>query len=269
MLTLQTMETISSKDGTPIAYRRSGTGPPLILVHGTAGSHVRWMPILPALEPHFSLYVMNRRGRSESGDAASYAIEREFEDIAALVEAIESPVHLLGHSYGAICALEAALLTQNIRKLVLYEPPILSPGVTMYPEGLIDYLEELLVAGNREELLLTFMREALKMPAPEQAQFRASPAWPARVTAAHTLPRELRSHEQYRPKPDRFKGLTLPTLLMVGGDSPSIFKAAIDTLSATLPNCQVTVLPGQQHIAMDTAPDLFIRELLAFLREPS
>src|SRR5688572_2832554 len=98
MSTLQTMETIRSKDGTPIAYWRSGTGLPLILVHGTAGSYIRWAPILPALEPHFSVYAFNRRGRGESGDAEKYAIEREFEDVAALVEAIEAPVYLLGHS---------------------------------------------------------------------------------------------------------------------------------------------------------------------------
>jgi pimeloyl-ACP methyl ester carboxylesterase len=107
------------------------------------------------------------------------------------------------------------------------------------------------------------------MPASEQAQFKASSAWPARLAAAHTLPRELRSHDQYRPKPDRFKNLSVPTLLMVGGDSPSFFKAAIETLSTTLPNNQVAVLPGQQHVAMDTAPELFTREVLAFLSEPS
>jgi pimeloyl-ACP methyl ester carboxylesterase len=269
MLTLQTIETVRSKDGTSIAYNRSGIGPALILVHGTAGSYIRWASILPALEPHFSVYALNRRGRGESGDAETYAIEREFEDVAALVEAIEEPVYLLGHSYGAICALEAARLTSNIHKLVLYEAPILGPGITMYPEGLIDRLEELLAAGKREDLLMTFIRELLRMPASEQALFRASPFWPARVAAAHTLPRELRSHEQYRPEPDRFKTLTVPTLLMVGGDSPSFFKAPIETLSRTLPNNQVAVLPGQQHVAMDTAPELFTREVLAFLSEPS
>lgn len=263
------METIPSTDGAPIAYRRSGVGPPLILVHGTGGSHVRWASVLPALEPHFSLYAIDRRGRGESGDAASYAIEREFEDVAALVEAIGQPVYLLGHSYGGICALEAVLLTQHIRKLILYEPPIPNPPIPVYPDGLLDRLETLLAAGKREAILLTFLREVVRMPASELAQARASPAWPARLAAAHTLPRELRAHERYRFEPDRFKGLTLPTLLLVGSDSPPRFKMAIDTLNATLPNGQVVVLPGQQHIAMDTAPDLFIREVLAFLSKCS
>lgn len=263
------METILSKDGISIAYQRSGAGPPLILVHGTGGSHVRWASILPDLEPHFSLYAVDRRGRGESGDAAGYAIKREFEDVAALVEAIEQPVYLLGHSYGGICALEAALLTQNLRKLVLYEPPIPSPDVLTYPDGLIDHLEALLAVGNREEVLMTFLREVVRMPASELAQSRASSAWSARLAAAHTLPRELRAHEGYHFEPDRFKDLALPTLLMVGDDSPPRFKRAIDTLSATLSNSRTVVLFGQQHIAMDTAPDLFIGELLAFLSEPS
>lgn len=262
------METIPAKDGTSIAYRRSGTGPPLILVHGTGGSHVRWAPILSALEPHFSLYAVDRRGRGESGDAASYAIEREFEDVAALVEAIGQPVYLLGHSYGGLCALEAARLTQHIRKLMLYEPPIPSPGIPVYPDGLLDRLEALLAVGNREEVLMTFLREVVRMPPHELAQSRASSVWLARVAAAHTLPRELRAHERYHFEPDHFKDLALPTLLMLGGGSPPRFKMAIDTLSATLPNCRVVVLPGQQHIAIDTAPDLFIREVLTFLSEP-
>jgi pimeloyl-ACP methyl ester carboxylesterase len=144
------IETIPSKDGTLIAYQRSGEGPPLILVHGTGGSHVRWAPILSALEPHFGLYAVDRRGRGESGDAASYAIEREFEDVAALVEAIGQPVYLLGHSYGGICALEAARLTQHIRKLILYEPPITSPGIPSTRMDCLTVWRALLAVGKRE-----------------------------------------------------------------------------------------------------------------------
>jgi pimeloyl-ACP methyl ester carboxylesterase len=214
------------------------------------------------------VYVVDRRGRGASGDANSYAIKHEFEDITALVEGLEAPVYLLGHSYGGICALEAALLTQNVRKLVLYEAAISTPGLSLCSDGVIDRLEALLAADNREELLMTFIREVVKMPASDMAQFRASPAWPARLALAHTLSRELRAQKQYQFQPDRFKDLTVPTLLLTGGDSPAFFKAATETLSLTLPNCQIAILPGQQHIAMDTAPDLFLRELLPFLSGP-
>ena len=117
-------ETVASKDGTPIAYWRSGEGPPLVLVHGTTADHSRWAPVLPAFEQHFSACAIDRRGRGGSGDSDEYAIEREFEDVAAVVDSLGEPAFLIGHSYGAVCALEAALLTRNVRKLVLYEPPI-------------------------------------------------------------------------------------------------------------------------------------------------
>lgn len=262
------METIHSKDGTPIAYQRSGVGSPFVLVHGTGGTYTRWTPILPALETHFSVYAIDRRGRGESGDADTYAHAREFEDIAAVVDSIGEPVYLLGHSFGAICSLEAALLTPNLRKLILYEPPTPVRGVQIYPEGLVDRLQTLLDGGDREGVLTTFFREVVKMPSHEFDLFRASPAWSARVAAAHTLPRELRVAERYRFEPERFTNLTIPTLLLLGGDSPDFFKAAIEAVATALPNSRVVVLPGQQHIAIDTAPTLFGREVLAFLSTP-
>ena len=114
--------TVTSKDGTPIAYWRSGEGPPLVLVHGTTADHSRWTPVLPAFEQRFTVCAVDRRDRGGSGDSEDYSIEREFEDVAAVVDSIGEPVDLLGHSYGAVCALEAALLTRNVHKLVLYEP---------------------------------------------------------------------------------------------------------------------------------------------------
>jgi pimeloyl-ACP methyl ester carboxylesterase len=262
------MDKIISQDGTPIAYERSGTGPPLVLVHGTGGAYARWKPVSPALEQQFTLYAVDRRGRGESGEAQSYAIEREFEDVAAVVDSIGEEVNLLGHSFGGICALEAALLTPNLRKLILYEPPLPVPGVPIYPEGVIDRLKALMDADDRAGVLTTFMREVVRMPAHELELFQSSPAFPSRVAAAHTLPRELRAHEAYRFEPERFKNLHIPTLLLLGGDSPTFFKAAIEAANAALPNSRIVVLPGQQHIAIDTAPDMFVHEVLAFLSEP-
>src|SRR3712207_8086243 len=103
-------ETVTSVDGTSIAYWRSGEGPPLVLVHGTAADHSRWAPVLPAFEQRFTVYAIDRRGRGGSGDSGDYAIEREFEDVAEVVDSLGESVNLLGHSYGALCALEAALL---------------------------------------------------------------------------------------------------------------------------------------------------------------
>lgn len=263
------MDTVTSKDGTAIAYQRSGTGPPLILVHGTSASHTRWRPVLPAFEERFTVYAVDRRGRGESGDAHDYAIEREFEDVEAVIDAAGDPVHLLGHSYGAICALEAALLTSNVRKLVLYEPPIPMADAPLGDDAVIERLQALLDEDDREAVVATFFREVVGMPEADLAMFRASPAWPARVAAAHTLPRELRSQRGYRFVAERFADFQIPTLLLLGGDSPRAFQLAGRQVDEALPNSRIGVMPGQQHIAMDTAPDLFVREVLAFLEEPA
>ena len=259
------MYAITSRDDVRLVCERAGEGPPLVLVHGTGASAVRWKSVLPLLARTFRVYALDRRGRGKSGDAPDYAIEREFEDVVSLVNSIGEPVHLLGHSYGGICAVEAARLTSQIRKLVLYEPPIPIEGAPMYDIKLIERLEELLAAGQHEKVAVTFLKEVVRMPEHELRIMQESPAWPERVAAARTLPRELRQHARYRFDAERFKGCDIPALLMVGGESPKFFKTAIELLHAALRNSRVLVLPGQQHIAMDTAPELFVRELTSFL----
>jgi pimeloyl-ACP methyl ester carboxylesterase len=261
-------ETVTSKDGTSIAYHRSGEGPPLVLVHGTSADHSRWKPVLPAFEEHFTIYAVDRRGRGDSGDSEDYSIEREFEDVAAVVDSIGEPVNLLGHSYGAVCALEAALLTSNVRKLVLYEPGMNVTGEQIYPPGFIERLDALLQAGDRDAVISTMFRDLVGMPQEEVEYLRSLPAWQERVKAAYTVPRELRADETYRFDPERFGDLGVPTLLLSGGDSPAFLKAADKAVDEALPNCRIVVMPGQGHAAMDTGTDLFTTEVLRFLEGP-
>jgi pimeloyl-ACP methyl ester carboxylesterase len=152
---------VTSLDGTPIAYSLSGTGPPLILVHGAgAANALAWTAVIPVLEKHFTVCVVDRRGHGNSGDQPAYTLEREFEDIASVVDAMGEPAHLLAHSFGGLCALEAALLTSNVRKLILYEPlSISSPGKSLYPPGFIDKLQSLIDMGDREGALIWFYDE--------------------------------------------------------------------------------------------------------------
>lgn len=261
------MDKIISRDGTPIAYHRRGAGPPLVLVHGAgAANPVAWTAVLPALEERFCIYALDRRGRGGSGDGRTYAMEREFEDIAAVVESLGEPAHLLGHSFGGICALEAASLTRNVRKLVLYEPGIPLPGVPLFPEGFVDRLQALLDAGDPQGALTALYGKVITPL--ELEHLRASPTWPERVASAHTLPRELRGLESYTFDAQRFKDLRIPTLLLLGGDSPETERAATEALDTVLPNSRIAVMPGQQHVAMYTAPDLFLHEVLTFLTGP-
>lgn len=213
------MGKVKSNDGTPMAYHRHGEGSSLVLVHGTTADHTRWTPILASLERHFTVYAMDRRGRGESEDAELYTLEREFEDVAAVVNAARPPVNLLGHSYGALCAMEAALRTTHLHKLVLYEPPFPVEGIEMYPPGARERLQALLKQGDREGLLVAFFQDIVHMPDKELARLRSEPAWQARLAAAHTLVREM-ADADYVFNPGRFRTLAVPTLLLVGENSP-------------------------------------------------
>jgi pimeloyl-ACP methyl ester carboxylesterase len=263
-------EKVISADGTPIAYWRSGQGRPLVLVHGTTADHTRWATVLDLFQPHATVCAIDRRGRGGSGDAEHYAIEREAEDVAAVVDALAAEtggaVDLFGHSHGAICSLEAALLTENLRALVLYEPPVVYDPDT-YPEGLVERLDDLLTEGRREDVVATFFREMVGMTEDQLASFRRLPAWPARVAAAHTLPREERVGLEYARdfEADRFGSIIVPTLMLLGSDSPSFLRRSTEAVAAALPNADITVLEGQQHVAMDTAPQLLAGLVLAFL----
>jgi pimeloyl-ACP methyl ester carboxylesterase len=254
------IDKIRSKDGTLIACQRSGSGPPLVMVHGILGSSRRW-PILPLLEAHFTVHAVDRRGRGDSGDADHYAIERDFEDIAAVVDSIGGEVDVFGHSFGGHCVVEAALLTTHVRRVVAYEL-----GPAPLPSQDLDRLQQLLDSGDREGMVITFLSEFAKMPAHEIDFLKSSPVFPLMLAAAHTVPRELQAESAYRLRPERYQNLTVPTLLLVGQNSPAFAKEAVDSWHAVLPNSRVAVLPGQQHIAHYTAPDLLVREMQAFLQ---
>ena len=262
------METVRSKDGTLIAYEKSGKGAPLLLVHGTSADHNRWKPILGPLEAQFTVYAMDRRGRGSSGDTQPYAIEREYEDVAALVDSIPEPVNLLGHSYGGLCALESAFRTKNLRRLILYEPAIMLEGEGPTPSKKLAELQALLAAGDREKVVETFMREVAEVPPDELKLMKSLPSWQGRVAAAHTILRELQAPSTYRIQPERVKQIKAPALLLLGGASPAHRKTVAEQLHAGLPNSRMAVMPGQQHTAMNTAPELFLKEVLAFLVEP-
>ncbi len=284
------MEKVLSRDGTPIAYQRSGSGEPLVLVHGTGGTLQRWAPVLPLLERHFSVYAMDRRGRGESGDGASpYCAQREFEDVAAVVDAIGTTVdrigttvdaigttadrigrgvHLFGHSYGAVCALEASLLTDRIDRLILYEPPIPLPGAREEDDGVLKKMQDLLAAGERAAVLATFMRKMVRMSSRDIRLSKSMAAWPNRMAAAHTIPREILALREYTFDPLRFRAASVPTLLLLGGESPDHFRQALLLLESALPKSKTVVLPGEQHVAMETAPELLAEAISAFLLSP-
>lgn len=261
------METVTSADGTPIAYDQGGSGPSLVLVHGTTADRTRWALVRPRLEGHFTVTAMDRRGRGDSGDAGAYTLNREFEDVAAVVAAANMPILLFGHSYGALCALGAALQTERLSGLILYEPWINEEGGTLYTPEQLERLDALLAEGDREGVVKTLFGEIAGFRPHEMDLLISTPFWPKRVAMAHTIPREARAEEAYRLPANEVTKLSIPVLLLTGGDSPPPAGRVNAMLRSMLPNARIAIMPGQRHIAMTTGPDLLVDAVLEFWRE--
>lgn len=267
-----TVTRVVSRDGTEIGYWTTGGGPPLVLVHGGPADHTRWEPLLPYLEPHATVHAIDRRGRGDSGDAPNYKLAREYEDVAAVVdaaaEASGSTVDLYGHSFGGWCAFGAATLTSNIHKLVLYEGwPAVEPDAFAYPPGLGERLDAFLAEGNREAALETYFREFVMMPEEAFNAFRALPSWQARLAAAHTITREDRAIVTEPFNPEQAAKITVPTLLLTGSESPDLLRNNIETVAGALPDARILVIERQQHVADVLVPQVFAERVLAFLRQ--
>ncbi|HEX9712938.1 MAG TPA: alpha/beta hydrolase [Actinomycetota bacterium] len=256
----------AASDGTKIGWFRSGEGPPLVLVHGTTADHSRWAPVLEHLATRATVYAVDRRGRGASGDTddGEYRTETEFGDTASVVDAIDGPVTLLGHSFGGLCALEAATRTSNVGALILYEP-YFETGYALAERAVMERVKDAVATGDRERALVTFMREVVGLSEEAVEDLRRSPSWQARIAAAHTIPREDEVETAYHFDPSRFEQLTTPTLLLAGEISPRALTEPINQLSGVLPDARVVVMEGQHHVAMNTAPDLFARAVLDFL----
>lgn len=263
------LRTVTSADGTVIAFERTGSGPPLVLVHGVCDVREFWdlTGVRSAFAEHLTVYAMDRRGRGESGDAAEYELERETEDVVAVVESIDEPVVLLGHSGGALYSLEAALRTDNLRKLVLNEPPIQVGDHKFDVDRAVVEMKRLLEGGEKEQTLVLFLEQEAHLTRDEIDVARSAPIWQDMVDAAHTLPREWQAIADYEFEAGRFEGMTTPTLVLGGGESPPFYKDATEAVNDALPNCRLSRFDGQSHEPMNTAPDRFIEEVLTFVGE--
>ena len=254
------MPHVTSRDGTSIAYEKTGSGPPLVLVHGTSTLRPTWASIF---EEHFTVFAMERRGRGNSGDHVEYAIEREFDDVAAVVAATGARALLLGHSFGGLCALGSALNIRTLYGLVLYEPGF-SMGERLYSQEQVDDFQALLNAGRDDLALRTFMSNIVGIPEEEVELMAASPVWAKRVATAPTVPRELAAEESFRLPEAEVASLSIPVLLLYGSDSPEELTKGVRRLSEMLPNSRMAALEGQQHVAMYTAPHLLVEQVVDF-----
>ena len=272
--------TIVSPDGTPIAVfstdsggGSAGVGRPLILVHGATADHTTWRTSGPLLATRHTIHAVDRRGRGASGDTAGYAIEREFEDLAAVVDAVAAesggPVDVVGHSYGGRIGLGAALLTGNLRRVVVYEgapPP--SSGRGYQDDGTLARIEDLVAAGDRDEALATFMGEIVGMPDADLAAFRSDPIWPRRAAAVETTIRELQAEVSPAASLEALGDVRQPVLQILGGASAAVFGEATRALDARLRNGRMVTIEGARHAAHHTHAPAFVAAIEAFLAAP-
>ena len=263
-----TVSYTTSRDGTEIGYFTSGDGPPLVLVHGALGDHTRWDILGPHLEPHVTIHAMDRRGRGASGDSTDYDMSREVEDVTAVVDAVAAisgtAVDVLGSSAGASFAVAAATQTTNIRRLVLFEPPD-RQVLELLPTELLDQLDALLAADDREGLLRLAYRTLVGLSDEEIDKLRAQPAWPNRLAAAHTVPRELRSPPERMFDERQVASVAVPALVLLGAATPPPFQASARAFVDTLPDARIAVLDGQGHAAEMFAPEIVAQRVISFL----
>ena len=257
------MGQIVSNDGTTIGYVRTGTGPALVLVHGGLGDHTRWA-LVEKLQDSFTIYAMDRRGRGLSGDSEQYSLEREVEDVAAVANSVDGPVNLYGVSSGAIYALEAALRIPNLHRLVLYEPGI-PQGEEIVPSEMVDGLQALIDEGKPEDAFVMTSRDIVGLTPEAINRHRTQPSWPERVASAYTIPREVRTLNDYRFRPERFERFQVPTLLLKGTESPQFLKNSVNLLDTALQNSRINALSGQGHTADIVAPEMVAKVMSEFL----
>jgi pimeloyl-ACP methyl ester carboxylesterase len=267
--TTHTTAAALSADGTEIAYEVTGSGPALVVVDGAMCQRSMGPArgLAQQLADSFRVYAYDRRGRGESGSGSSpYDVQREVEDLVAVIGAAGGRAHVLGVSSGAALALEAARQGAPIDRLAVYEAPFIVDG-TRPPNDprLPERLQAMVENDRRADAVTTFLR-TVGMPAPLTVLIRLLPMWKQMTGIAHTLPYDSRiviAHEQGRPLPEGYyAGVTADTLVVAGGNSPQYMRNAQAAIAAAVPNARLETLPGQTHMIK---PKVLAPVLRAFL----
>ena len=242
-------ETVTSADGTTIAVERAGEGPPVILVGGAFNDRSTVAGLAAVLSADFTAVTYDRRGRGASGDSATYAADREIEDLAAVISYAGGAAGVFGHSSGAVLALEAAARGLDITKVAAYEPTYVIEGTRPRPgDDLAGRLRALLDKGDRDEAVALFQAEVVGLPGEIIDGMRGSPMWGWLTGLAHTLPYDvILCGPGMRLPAGRLAGITLPVLAIGGGTSPSWLPAAARAAADAVPGGRYVTLDGQDH----------------------
>lgn len=258
---MDTQYKVKSPDGTPLAYRRTGEGPPVVLVAGALCTMDSDGPLAALLAPRFDVITYDRRGRGASGDTAPYEVRREVEDLAALVAEAGGGASVYGMSSGAALALEAAAAGVGMSQLALYEPPyLLDPAGVPASAAYTGQLGVLLGQGRRDEAVELFMSLVGMDPATIDA-LRRSPGWPALAAVAPTLAYDDAVLGSGLIPAERLAAIGTRSMVVDGGASPAFLRDASRAVADALPRGRHRTLTGQTH---DVAPQVLAPVLADF-----
>jgi pimeloyl-ACP methyl ester carboxylesterase len=258
------MDFVTSRDGTTMGYDKLGAGPPVVLVSGGSVDRSDHAPLAGALSDAFTVYNYDRRGRGPSGDAPPYAVQREIEDIEAVIEAAGGRASLYGSSSGAALAMEAAAAGVPIENLVLWEPPYIQDPAMRPPADTAKTFADLVAGGRRGDAVEHFMVKVVGMPAEFAAQARSQPWWAKTEALAHTLAYDATVMGDYSLPLDRAAQIKAPALILTGGASFPFMHATAAALAEAMPNGTTRMLEGQTH---DVAADVLALAVKEFLAE--
>jgi pimeloyl-ACP methyl ester carboxylesterase len=256
------MDNVTSRDGTTIAVDRLGEGPPVVLVCGASTDRMANSGVAALLASDFTVFNYDRRGRGDSGDTPPYAIEREVEDIDAVVAAAGGSAALYGTSSGAALALEAAASGLDITKLALWEPPFILDENARPPADQVERYGEMIAEGRRGDAVEYFMTQVVRMPAEFAAFARTQPFWASTEALAHTLAYDATIMGDSSLPTERAAAVTAPTLVMAGGASFPFMRETAQALADVLPDGRTRILEGQDH---NVAPEVIAPVVKEFL----
>jgi pimeloyl-ACP methyl ester carboxylesterase len=241
------METVKSRDGTEIAFDRVGQGPPVVLVSGGSVDRMSNAGLAQELASDLTVLNYDRRGRGPSGDTPPYAIDREIEDIGAVIEAAGGEAGIYGSSSGAVLAMLAAAAGLSIPKVAMWEPPYIPEGWPRPPEDQVEQYETMVAEGRRGDAVEFFMSKVVGLPPEFVAGAREQPFWAATEALAHTLAYDARIMGDYRIPTDRVANVKAETLVVAGGADMPFMRETAQALADALPSGSVRFLDGQGH----------------------
>jgi pimeloyl-ACP methyl ester carboxylesterase len=241
------MSKVMSRDGTTIDIDRSGQGPPVVLVTGGSVDRQANAGIAGELSKRFTVLNYDRRGRGDSTDTPPYAIDREIEDIEAVIGEAGGSAHLFGSSSGAALALYAAASGLPLMKLALWEPPFIIDEAKRPPADQVEQYETMIAEGRRGDAVEYFMTRVIGMPAEMVAGMRGQPWWPAQEALAHTLAYDARIMGDYSLPTDSAASVKAPTIVIAGGADFGWMRETAEALAKALPDGQARILDGQGH----------------------